>query len=68
MIMSDIKNSIDFFAQEYKNIISIGGLGPTEDDLTTQAISDFFDKKLALNEHSWQKLEKISDVGKVWYL
>lgn len=56
--INDIKSSINFLLKNHKNIIAIGGLGPTEDDLTTQAIGDFFDKKLVLNEHSWQKLEK----------
>ena len=56
--ITDIKDSITFLLKNHKNIITIGGLGPTEDDLTTQAVGDFFDKKLILSEHSWQKLEK----------
>ncbi|AIT10165.1 molybdopterin-binding protein [Candidatus Francisella endociliophora] len=56
--ITDIKDSIKFLLNNHKNIITIGGLGPTEDDLTTYAVGNFFDKELALDQNSWQRLEK----------
>lgn len=63
----DISKSLDFLKQNHKNIISIGGLGPTEDDLTTETIANFFDKQLLLDQNSWQKLEKrmLNKYGKI---
>ncbi|MEY8765331.1 MULTISPECIES: competence/damage-inducible protein A [Francisella] len=54
----DIVSSIEFLKQNHKNIITIGGLGPTEDDLTTESIAKYFDKSLSLDNNSWHKLEK----------
>ena len=54
----DIISSLKFLKENHKNIITIGGLGPTEDDLTTQTIADFFGEELILDQKSWQKLEK----------
>lgn len=56
--INDIKDSIIFLKQNHKNIITIGGLGPTEDDLTTEAIESFFNKKPILDQESWHRLEK----------
>lgn len=54
----DIATSLEFLQKNHKNIIAIGGLGPTEDDLTTQAIARYYNKELILDENSWQKLQK----------
>ncbi|QIW09911.1 competence/damage-inducible protein A [Francisella sp. LA112445] len=63
----DIISSLDFLKTEHKNIITIGGLGPTEDDLTTQTIASFFNEDLLLHQESWQKLEKrmLEKYGKI---
>ncbi|AEB28613.1 competence/damage-inducible protein A [Francisella hispaniensis] len=63
----DIIASLEFLKSTHKNIITIGGLGPTEDDLTTETIAKYFDKKLVLDQHSWQKLEQrmLAKYGKI---
>ncbi|GAB4222081.1 MAG: competence/damage-inducible protein A [Francisella sp.] len=63
----DIINSLDFLKSMHKNIITIGGLGPTEDDLTTETIAKYFNKKLVMDNYSWQKIKKlmIDKYGKV---
>ncbi|MED7788281.1 competence/damage-inducible protein A [Francisella sp. 19X1-34] len=63
----DIISSLNFLKNDHKNIMTIGGLGPTEDDLTTQTIADFFNKKLVIHQESWQKLEKrmLTKYGKI---
>jgi nicotinamide-nucleotide amidase len=38
-------------------VISTGGLGPTLDDLTREAVSDFLDRKLLLNEEILRHIE-----------
>ncbi|AJC48786.1 competence/damage-inducible protein A [Allofrancisella guangzhouensis] len=65
--INDILASILFLKDSHLNIITIGGLGPTEDDLTTQAIAVFFNKELVLDQNSWIKLEQkmIEKYGRV---
>ena len=48
----DIIASLNFLKSTHKNIITIGGLGPTEDDLTKETITKYFDKKLILDQSS----------------
>lgn len=48
------------FLQSKKGVdlaITIGGLGPTRDDLTRQVIADFFKVKLVLNESIWTSMK-----------
>lgn len=63
----DIMSSLAFLKTNHKNIITIGGLGPTEDDLTTQTIASFFGEELILDQNSWQKLEQrmLKKYGKI---
>lgn len=63
----DIISSIDFLRSNHKNIITIGGLGPTEDDLTTESIAKYFKKDMLLDDSSWHKLEKrmLAKYGKI---
>ena len=56
-IEEEILNSLDFLAKFNRNIIVIGGLGPTEDDLTSRAISKFCNDEFIFNEKSWEKLQ-----------
>ncbi|MHB9133494.1 MAG: competence/damage-inducible protein A [Armatimonadota bacterium] len=39
-------------------IICTGGLGPTEDDITTAAIAAVFDEPVVLHEEAWQTLQE----------
>jgi molybdenum cofactor synthesis domain-containing protein len=63
----DISLSIEFLKSQHKNIIIAGGLGPAEDDLTSEAVAMYFNKKLELDEKSWLALEKrmMAKYGKI---
>ena len=63
----DICTSIEFLRLHHKNIIIAGGLGPTEDDLTSETVAKHFHKELKLDEASWLALEKrmMSKYGKI---
>ena len=65
----DICSSINFLKDQHKNIIIAGGLGPTEDDLTSEAVAKHFHKELKLDEQSWLALEKrmMAKYGKITY-
>ncbi len=39
-------------------VISSGGLGPTDDDITKEAFAEYFGRKLVLNESVWHKILK----------
>ncbi len=54
----DIYTSIELLKKHHRNIIITGGLGPTEDDLTSEAVANYFSKNLKLDEKSWLALEK----------
>lgn len=63
----DIDKSIDFLKSQHRNIVIVGGLGPTEDDLTTEAVAKHFGIELKLDEQSWLALEKrmMAKYGKI---
>ena len=56
--IDDICSSISFLATNHQNIMVIGGLGPTEDDLTTEAVARYLEKELFTDEKSWDILKK----------
>ena len=52
---------LDEFKRAFENcdiIITSGGLGPTEDDLTKELAAKFFDKELVLHEKSLKALDE----------
>ncbi|WP_119327611.1 glycerophosphodiester phosphodiesterase family protein [Cysteiniphilum halobium] len=51
-----LKKSLYFLLQEHDVVITVGGLGPTEDDKTCEAIAEVFNKPLMFNEASWQRI------------
>ncbi|GGG05619.1 MULTISPECIES: glycerophosphodiester phosphodiesterase family protein [Cysteiniphilum] len=51
-----LKTSLRFLLQEHDVVITVGGLGPTEDDKTCEAIAEVFNKSLVFNEDSWQRI------------
>jgi nicotinamide-nucleotide amidase len=53
---SEIRGALEYYKNKSDLILLTGGLGPTEDDRTREALSDFFGKKL---ESSEEELEKI---------
>jgi len=40
-------------------VITTGGLGPTDDDITKETCAKFFSKKLILDQYSLEKIQKI---------
>ena len=55
-VEDDINDIVDAitFAIDADIIILTGGLGPTEDDLTRDALADFLNKELVFNEELWK--------------
>ena len=60
-----VRDKIDEIVEAFREtqntniVIATGGLGPTEDDLTKEALSEFLDKKLIFNENEWNKIREI---------
>jgi len=55
--LSEITEVLTFLSKHVEFLITSGGLGPTTDDLTRQAISHFFDRPLVLSEEELGKLK-----------
>ena len=51
-----IQSALDINAQLADLVLVSGGLGPTHDDRTTEALADKFGRKLVVDEGAWQKL------------
>ena len=47
-----IKNALDIALKRADTVIITGGLGPTDDDITINAIADYFNEELILDEDS----------------
>jgi len=70
--IKDIKTALSVAVERADIVIITGGLGPTIDDLTRQAISEFIGKKLLFDEKLWNDIKtrllrksiKISDSNK----
>ena len=54
---SGIHNGLNIMQQNADIILITGGLGPTKDDITLQALADFFDVDLVLNEEVYEKIK-----------
>ena len=56
--LSEITSVLDFLKLQRNDIIIIvGGLGPTQDDITIKAVSKFVRQPLVFNEDSWQRIK-----------
>jgi nicotinamide-nucleotide amidase len=56
------KRLVDTLRRAWKRadlIITTGGLGPTQDDITREAISELVNEKLEVNERLWQELQDL---------
>lgn len=51
-----ITEALDSTAQVAEIVFVSGGLGPTHDDRTTEAFAGHFNRRLVVDERSWQKL------------
>ncbi len=52
-----IAHSIDLAIKRADLLIVTGGLGPTDDDITMQAIAEFFKAELVFNEQAYEKIK-----------
>lgn len=50
----DIKNSLEFLLKSHQAVIITGGLGPTSDDRTRNALSAVTHQELQFDDFSWQ--------------
>ena len=53
-----IKKALEEALSRADLIIISGGIGPTEDDVTREAVSEFFKKKLVLDKNILQRIKK----------
>ena len=53
-----IQNALDLALKRSRIILVSGGLGPTHDDITKQALADYFHSQLIFNEEIFQKIKK----------
>jgi len=56
------KRLVDTLGRAWKRadlIITTGGLGPTQDDITREAISELVNEKLEVDERLWQELQDL---------
>ena len=55
---AEIIKTVDHAIRDSQIIIVTGGLGPTHDDITKNALADFFNTKLVFNEEIMHKIEE----------
>jgi nicotinamide-nucleotide amidase len=54
---NDIARALSYLLKHNDIVITIGGLGPTEDDITRFALSDVLDQPLILHLESWEHIQ-----------
>jgi len=60
-----IHQALEIAASRSNLIITTGGLGPTPDDLTTEAIADFFHTPLEERPEIWERIQQMaSETGR----
>ena len=58
-VKSDIQECLHFLSARVDAIIVSGGLGPTSDDVTTEAMAEFCGEALALREEVLREIEEL---------
>ncbi|RPI27519.1 MAG: competence/damage-inducible protein A [Acidobacteria bacterium] len=56
--LEDLKHVFSAALQQADIVFCIGGLGPTQDDLTREAVAEVLGRKLCLNDEALQQLEQ----------
>ena len=61
-----LKDILEYALERSDLIITTGGLGPTQDDLTKETIAQLMGKELEFHEPSYQRLSSFlkSEIGK----
>jgi nicotinamide-nucleotide amidase len=52
-----ITEALEHFWERYDLVLSTGGLGPTEDDITKATIADYFGTELQFDDSIWDKIK-----------
>jgi molybdenum cofactor synthesis domain-containing protein len=55
--MDTIVKTIQTFSKKFTYVFSCGGIGPTHDDITTEAVAKAFNKKLEKNSEAMRRLK-----------
>ena len=64
--LGDLRNAFDQSMQRVELVIASGGLGPTEDDRTREAVADLLGRKLSRNPAVMSKIEaRFRQLGRV---
>ena len=66
VIQDEKKNIIDsvkFFSETYNYVFTTGGIGPTHDDITSESVSEAFNRKYETNSEAYNILEKYYPEG-----
>lgn len=56
--LNRLKSAIDIAIKRSDILLFTGGLGPTSDDITKEAVCEYFRKKLVLNQEVLRKIEE----------
>ena len=66
-VIQDQKNiivdSLRLFSKKYNYVFTTGGIGPTHDDITSESISEAFNKKYEINKEAFNILKKYYPEG-----
>ena len=66
-VIQDQKNiivdSVKLFSKKYDYVFTTGGIGPTHDDITSESISEAFNKKYEINTEAFNILKKYYPEG-----
>lgn len=54
-----LTETLDLIFRDCDLVITTGGLGPTQDDLTKETVAGYMNDELVLDENSLQSLKKI---------
>ncbi|MGB4846600.1 MAG: CinA family nicotinamide mononucleotide deamidase-related protein [Saprospiraceae bacterium] len=57
--IAEIIRGIDLCNEDADLVITIGGLGPTKDDLTKDALCQYYNCKLIWHEETWERVKEI---------
>jgi nicotinamide-nucleotide amidase len=57
-VLPDIRLALEQASRRADLVLCTGGLGPTQDDLTREALAQFADRSLCFDEASWERIRR----------